>query len=431
MNKFRLGIALSLFCGVIFNCAALEANADSNDGVQHVNEKDLLPPGFSSWDELNMRQNVLNRAASTIERVSKGEEGFSGIEILPARNTLSLYWHGKLPSAVREEVINKNPLPVHISVVSADYSRGQIQQAISEIEKMLPLKREPLVTRIAPMEDGSGVRVWTEAPVGKLAETEYLKEFKVPVFLSHGDRLENTASPASRDTDISPYWGGARYYGNGSCSTGFAAVDHNTKYPVMLTAAHCVEVGAKVMVGDSYPLKLNPDGTLNWHQVGKAYVKSPTHDSAAIDMPSSPSIYRGSVGSSARGLVAGQVKAYKGSYVCAGGASSGENCGLLVSATGATAIDKEGKPYEYNLSIAASAPGGLAVAGGDSGGPVFYPLARSTSVKAAGIISGGLRSVSCSGVESPAPPQDCYNELAFVPLQDVLDVTLTDLSIAP
>lgn len=118
--------------------------------------------------------------------------------------------------------------------------------------------------------------------------------------------------------------------------------------------------------------------------------------------------------------VANKGAARKGKRFCTSGANSGVHCALSVYTTNSRVKYASGQ-IVFGIVKAQRLSSGIAVAQGDSGGPVFGPHAGSwVKVQAVGLISGGATSVTCpslavSGVR-------CFKKVYFQPVNAALDI---------
>ena len=114
--------------------------------------------------------------------------------------------------------------------------------------------------------------------------------------------------------------------------------------------------------------------------------------------------------------VTGSATNNVGDYVCADGANSGAHCNIL--------IDNDNTSLTVNIYrmyslITGSAPSGsIAVAGGDSGGPVFSSTDYTKPGRIAkGVIVAGVFTKTCPATEVGTT---CYTRLFYSPIRPIL-----------
>jgi len=205
-------------------------------------------------------------------------------------------------------------------------------------------------------------------------------------------------STASRQTDTSPYWGGALIHTPGLlCSDAFAWAIYYTAGNALLTAAHCIASGGNVTI-DQLAGTVTASSDENWSTTaGTQYYTGQSiyrGDVALIRLKSGFSstnqIYRGGVNSSTHSTVTGRRTRYSAlnDWVLAGGARTGE--------TGPYQVVDTHADWLYNLDCGncwvknitrAGADSPPCIDEGDSGGSVFVSPVGS-GITAAGTISG-------------------------------------------
>jgi hypothetical protein len=219
-----------------------------------------------------------------------------------------------------------------------------------------------------------------------------------------------SAGAASRDTDASPFWGGALITTRQSipggeillnCTTGFAW--NAGGQAAMLTAAHCISRGGSV----SYPYYPNA-GTVssgteeNWDDTyGTRYYTGQSvyrGDVALIRYRSSygsaPYIYSGGPGSSTSSAVAAMAsrRSQLGDAACVNGVVTGQWCGMVTAAgVNAWYLVNGVNVWARNV-VRAEALGNTCPTHGDSGAPVYRVLSAGR-VAAVGIFSGSFPQV--------------------------------------
>jgi streptogramin lyase len=283
-----------------------------------------------------------------------------------------------------------------------DFSRSELETAqLALDEKLSSYFKEGLVqSALDPSVDAVIVRVPSSIGDATLVQLEQtVKGIGVAVEVRKLPDSVFEAAPtgcneAIRKCDL-PVRGGEFIYGGpfgGNlyeiCSAAFRANGYDgRKY--ILTAGHC----AKENSGNGNPIwswiaqdpsgNSHSIGTLSqWHYPGKDWAKIDATGSWA-DTPPWPTILA-YWGATQEYPVVGEAKSYKGQTLCHIGANTGASCGI---------VREEGVNVEYDdgnkLNSMFEVVGqGLALGGGDSGGPV---IANNIAL---GITSGGFSAYS-------------------------------------
>ncbi len=208
----------------------------------------------------------------------------------------------------------------------------------------------------------------------------------------------SSSTNANRDSDSPPFWGGARFYPDATCTTGFAW-NVGSGVSGMLTAGHCAPAGATDVDYDNYwdvgsirsGYEENWDATYgtrcfpgqNVYRGDLALVRYRSTYS------SGPYAYTGGPHTSTASAVDGTASRWSqvGDAACVNGHVTGEWCGM-VTATGANIryIFDGINVWARHVNIALAA-GNTCPTKGDSGAPV-YRRVSSSRIAAVGIDSG-------------------------------------------
>src|SRR5215475_2046074 len=329
-----------------------------------------VPGGFTSWAELFATQDKLNAAANRI--LATGSAGYAGVVAAPDSHQLRVYWKGAVPAAVTSLA---GQLDVPVTFLPARFTQRQL---VTEARR---LAADARVATAAPKADGSGVEV--AVTTTRRSATDVLGTARVPLTVTAGQRPHTMFS---RQNDIPWFWGGSRYNTPvGGCSNGFALSVPGSANVYEISAGHCGDNGQ----GATIPGQPSPTGTIT--------ADNNARDTLAISYPAGVygAIYNGPWNSSTGVGVGGAVADFVGNFVCTGGASSGEHCGIQVQA-----VDQfVNVGYIIGPETRAALPAGqCAVAPGDSGGPA-YSYRADGRVDARGTISSGITgTATCPGV---------------------------------
>lgn len=337
-----------------------------------------LPAGFASWESLFDEQHRLNLIADRI--VAAGRGGLAGVVVDPENHDVRLHWKGQLPDAVRLAV-EAGRLQAPVQVLPATHTALELE---AEAQRWLD---SGLVTDAYGKPDGSGVAIEVAGPPAAAppalpggARTAFTVTYggERPVPLT-GDPAGSGAGvaspfPHSRQFDISPYWGGARFISPVTmCSTGFSVTDAEG-YPSMLTVGHCGEPGHEVTTG--------------WPQdvMGQIWWDWDHHDIALMWIYANvgPHVYTGPWNSNTGRKVVGAASNYPGNFVCTNGATTGEHCAVKMYYV---------SPSDVQIKAKRSKNGACSASHGDSGGAVITQHVGIAWGKA--LISKGWESVPC------------------------------------
>ncbi|MEV7229791.1 hypothetical protein AB0M79_22600 [Polymorphospora sp. NPDC051019] len=346
-----------------------------------------VPGGFATWSELVDVQTRLNAVAEKI--ASARNAGFAGIVAAPENREVRVYWKGDPGGTVRSLITDLNRT-VPVRLLPARFSEVELAGAARRLAAV------PNVVNVIPKVDGSGVQLTVTGDSAQVGMAPAVRESAVPVSVVTGERPVATHS---RQADISPYYGGGRFWSPiGACSTGFAI---NLGGPQqMLTAGHCGENGQTVTTGAGVPM-------------GSIHSKILCQDIEIIDAPSFGRVFKDLAPGSV--AVSGTADSFVGNWVIPNGASSGELGGVQVTAVNLF-LAVNGIPCDTvgPLIQARQVAGRCAVAPGDSGGPVIAYRPDGTA-NALGTITAGQNPVPNSACPSAiyAPG---YNYVYYVPI---------------
>lgn len=288
-------------------------------------------------------------------------------------------------------------LAEHVDLVTGKMSRTQIEAAKNDVfDLAIAPKYDDANAWQTEVDITSGkVTLRAEQLTSSLAEA-IVAEFgtdTVQIFM--GPRPESNPQ-ANRDSDTSPFYGGAwiSTASYGHCTDAFSW--HSGSTDMMLTAGHCLNVGG----GSSTPAQSMGSTTAssreNWKNgTGTTYLTGQSvyrGDIALITLNSSRTstyrMYRGASGSSSSAVVSEMWSraAQPGDQYCTGGSVSGEICGWTVDAADVNHEYSNGEVVRS--AVESTHRTGWCVRPGDSGGRVYTVKADGT-IAAKGIHSGG------------------------------------------
>lgn len=313
---------------------------------------------------------------------------------------LTLYYSGTLPPKMSAAVAEARAYG-SVKVEPAAYSFAKLQSNSDKITSAA-VKAGSDIQAVHLAYNGSGLTVerlstgaaatmaGKRARLGLAAAVPAQQIVKgaqvdVPVTITTGS---TTIEPAStRTDDFAPWNGGGRWesWRNGAaraaCTTGFGT-KNNAGERFVLTAAHCGTPPDYARQGLG--------GTLEY--MGPFYQQSVAYDLAIIRANGSALIFDGGTSTSTTKNVAGWAYWASNQLVCQSGVTSGTVCGIRQQNSTDVVMgccDSDGD-QGYTIRGLIRSPrdgGGVAVRGGDSGGPVF--TISGTNVIAKGITSLG------------------------------------------
>jgi hypothetical protein len=349
-----------------------------------------------------------------------GGDGFAGISVAPEKGELALYWNGTLPAQV-QRAVDQARHEVGVRVLPAAHSERELLAVTQELVK------EPGVTSVGPKVDGSGLRLGYAGNLASAKSVPAIRDAGVDIDVERREYMrpaelavppQCALMPVDRQVDWCPYSGGATFtIGGRRCTTGWPvrySSPSGGSEQYQLTAGHC---------GSNGQTAENGAGA----EMGPVVGDNDSRDVMLIKTPSAPTIFAGDWRSNTLRSVRGATGNYVGAYVCTSGSVSGQHCGLRVEATNQW-IDMETGPGESHivspLVLAASVDGSVAVAKGDSGGPV---AAQASPVPAIGFgLPYGVGTISAGDTDVPCPrgtvaqATTCFQHVWYAPLQESL-----------
>jgi hypothetical protein len=344
-------------------------------------------------DELARAQEPLVAAATAIAGHDPERQALGGLRLEVKRGAVEVYWKGKVPEAVREEIAKQTDNGVTVVLRPAKYSGSELDTAVKTIIE--ERERYPGLAVVGPRPEADGLVGYFSDPK---AATEY--RFPVPVTI---EAAPDGTIPLTRNNDTPPFWGGAAAVSGagGGCTTGFAVAQRVFGIEIsrgVLSAGHC-----------------DPGGGTTWttptgRTIGRAGGRIFPSDSIYIRASSSGRFYTGGVTSNTSKQVVGPTPNFPGQFVCTEGASTGEHCFVMNFLVGAAAI-VAGLPA-FGVTLAVNITGAIAGGNGDSGGPVVVSANPFVGL-AAGLISFGIGG-------SPCPVGTCSPVVGYIDINWVL-----------
>jgi len=361
--------------------------------------------------------------------------GYGGLVADVPTRTLRLYWHQMVPPPAEiMEIVAAPGRPVTVELLDAPFGRLNLNEArdllVANADSLDGQLCGFLHTFLVP-QDASAVVVRIEPDYELTDPAAYISTAQSILTALAGYPVRVELAPAFEDTigrrdDGSPWYAGAaikEVNKAGGCSSGFGVVKDTSKW--VLTAAHCFKDGVKVEtvagteIGKVSDLreKMDTERISADAVAGRTYVKGVnSNESLQVNAPGWNMV---------------------GLFVCTSGAATGMNCHLKITDLDAK-VRKLLKVVAENQVIADATKQrwdaknekwipGVAVGGGDSGGPVILiSNDPTTNHEAAGIISAGESAnnflqnhkVACNmGHKSDGR---CYSRIAYTAIRPIL-----------
>ncbi|MDZ7577768.1 MAG: hypothetical protein U0904_06295 [Candidatus Nanopelagicales bacterium] len=357
----------------------------------------------------------------------KGPEGFGGVWLDPDVGSVTFAWKGEPGRRVARKLA-RPPKGVSVTVTSAAYTQAELDVATGKLwERCGKLRRSTgwSLVESSPSQTGSGLDAEVVAVSGadqdglKSTRGVFSKAVGVPVTVTKGERV--TLAQGPRWKPDQPWRSGAALLTplGRLCSSGVAGKDKGGRN-VFITAEHCGEVkGGKyyAMDGNNPPKKGS--------KFGEVWDVLPKHDTALVGATGKVTalIYTGdwNAPKSKYKVVGSAGDSQVGDYVCTSGANSGVHCKLKVTKTKTCAASKGKIPFCPWVKAVASS--GIAVAEGDSGGPVFMGPGKKKQEdkrQVRGTISGGRDFYACPSGSVAIPGNLCSSRVYFAPIKKAL-----------
>ena len=275
-------------------------------------------------------------------------------------------------------------------------SFGQLEEIKHEVTTLAAagVADADLIYQTAPDHKSNRIVITMSAMSERLLKT-LASRYGTEAIAVQIDPDHRMASSGSRQTDSSPFWGGASInVPVGGCTSGFPW--YASGVYAMLTAAHCAPSGGSVATLSQSMGTVTSASEENWSTSNgtEYYTGQSTYrgDVALVRIPSPKSsgaaIYRGASDSSTFSIVKSMWSRSPvvGDSFYTGGSVSGELGSWSVTLIG---MDKWYVGDGFNVwarNVTEGSRSGSCIQHGDSGGPVFTTTTGGVSAK--GIISG-------------------------------------------
>ncbi len=340
-------------------------------------------------------------------------ENFASVRLVD-QSIVHVHWKGEVPDeALRLVKSIFGDLPVQIDNVR--FNRNELNDAKNlAYEKVGALFDRNLVTSvsISSLSDESGIEIQLDAvspSTVKSAESILGLNQQVPIEVVDTNLASSLS--LSRTLNASPFNGGSYFVypngevGNLTCSTGFGVESNVNGEDFLLTAQHCFS-------GQISAVSIYNYGNQSGGPIATRSSYSPLYNSAldsALMKPSSGvssnKIFTFGYNSSTTEAISGSANPYLGQPLCTNGGNSGEHCQVIVDDLDQsyTVRGINGRILTFPHLVSASllptvvSQGGIAVAQGDSGGPIIQRayVGGATANYAVGTITAEYNFANC------------------------------------
>jgi hypothetical protein len=360
--------------------------------------------------------------------------GLSGVEVDALARTVDVYWAGPVPASVTALATTAG---VTVRVHRSRYSQASMDAAADSLMTRWQQGHAAGVdglalSSIVQPATGEGLKLGIsfadhtrKTTPSKLTATltQSLSTMSSAVAISSIEPTSDFTPSTGRQDDFAKWYGGSRYINKRDpndnrtwsyCSTGYTVITASGAQR-MMTASHCFASG----IGNLF----TPTGTLfaTSDNVARS-LPSAQLDSAMVETAGAGllgRVYVGPYDSATSRAVSGYEWVSVNDSVCGSGATSGLRCALNVKDRVLLHYCERSECFDTRGWLAYNPQVGMAVAGGDSGGPVInYRSDGTAGIK--GIIAAGQIDVTCpaSGLD-PAVTHRCLNKLFFVSTSDL------------
>ena len=378
--KLRILISLSVIA-VCFAPGSSYAQPTTLASAAVLSDFSDLIPSAEQIDSISERDLTANQEAvqSLAERIrTSGGSALSGLVVNAVTLDIWTWWNPRVP----EEVLQMQTGDVRVHTAVAEYTRAELESASRQLFAVLNGNSADMPYSVSINGDGSGITVSGEsapqaaeyslaiATIGIDASDVAVTE--APTSEPYAMRQDATSMGGAGGV---PTWStGWRY-----CSTAFAVLNGANGF--LLSAGHC-----------------DTTGNLLWKTGNKAATLTPGGSYVSVSLAADSLLMNATGGTSGRVFVGGIQSVTTlpvsgtganniGDTVCTSGANSGEHCNLVIVNDALSVQCVAGYTYPCTMIRAAQQNGGVAIAHGDSGGPVY--VKNATSVVARGVISQG------------------------------------------
>lgn len=425
MKKIQIAkIVLFALFTAIFSSAPHTIPAANADVESHA------PANQELWPEAFKFAMLLQRAAVSplTGTSSEGFRGFGSVVPNLRDGSVDIYWAGDT-SPELNEFLDAQGSNLAVRIHSVEHNFEEL--ALATIESV---SLSSQISSASVLPDSSGISVQiSDLPESAAIElkNEISQKIDMPVELAGYELV--TPAVASRNTDSSPYSGGALFQaGTKMCSSGFGVVNNATQLKYILTAYHCFyqqasPTAVKASGSGATIGTWNSSSSLNLQSLDSSMYR-PTGGIATN------TVFVGGPTSTLKAGIYGALTNVVGMSVCTSGGNTGEHCTTVIDSLFSTIQLRDANSNVlYTVSNVVTGhvtTAGSGFAGGDSGGPVYGVDTSliSAPYRASGIITAGAQPQTCVG-QPALSGSKCYATEYWVDAQSLF--AALNLSIAP
>jgi hypothetical protein len=380
------------------------------DGAAKTPSRPAPPLPAATGARMKRQGDLLPAAQELARQARSADSDIAGVRVDASAGAVHVYrTDPKKPLALPAAVGSAGKVVVH----SARFNRTRISQTVDAVTRDADALADRSVTveSVGPNVDGSGVSVSVVA-----ADTAGVERAEKELRSRYGDiiaRVNRVQPRAPEDSlffagprfnDSEPWSGGDRIHSlDAGCTSGISALLNDAK--VMLTAAHCGDIGTTFLNGPGY------DG--NYRVIGDMVYDNGDTDIGAIGVSDAwPFVNVGAAEDSYQVIIDSWATPVVGETLCQSGSYSGEVCDLEVVDTGQRTCLKRnifGKCKQWSGNFAdvinMNGPSVPAAGHGDSGAPVYQRGAPSAGYgSAVGLVHGTLTGNAAANFPDYYPP---------------------------
>ena len=424
MSKFTTTTALLAAVATATLSGGMSATASSVETVPPSDSSTQFPMDLS--EEFMKNQETLGKLISwTLEQPEVAKSGYIAQVNDAANLSVRLLWHGE-DDLLTAAIAKAADLGITVSVEQRPYSLTEIASIaytlldakdsfravgfdITAVEGVAADSADISVLGF-PTESARSITGENDA----LGAAEALAQKLTPASVTVStDGADIGLTNGSRSDPAPPFWAGSsmeRYIAPTTdiCTTGFSIMYQGL--PRATTARHC----------DALPYS-TPNGSYSY---GNSITTSSDGALRVLQSTGGARMFDGpwNVGANT-GLDKGLYGLYDvglNGVICTSGSISGSHCNLKV--TNMAVFINDGYGNVSTISATQQTAGQIAVAGGDSGGPVFIPYypPGDYNVSAVGIMQAGRDgTTNCGPVKFTGI--DCYRTVLFTSMRTALN----------
>lgn len=413
-------------------CCVASISAVSANSAEDPPKPVVTDEGASGPDDRPSKLEPFKREILLLGQSRPGS-GYAYLRVDQDAERIDVWWRGPIDEDIRRVIEAARQAGVTVEEHAAVRSAAEMNERSRRFADNPRLKGDQIrITRVWAEPDQSGFHIHYSTPrtdkeqAGQRARQIAQEESGVPILTA-----EERGGPkpvATRPADIPSWWGGSFMdsdaTGSPICSTGFAVErTSGTNISRMLTAYHCDGENTQGAPSnwrtyDGNRLMFNDQQVYRYQIYNQ---DSLLLDPAVDGEETAGRIYTGGIDSNTSEAIVGYTLNADEEMIRVGGANSGERF-ARIKLIGVSGFCFDSSVYwcEEGLVFQEENDQNFAIAGGDSGGPVFTHVpGTDPGSHARGIISGGYTTVTCPiTLQDPEP---CYSDGIFYGIWRIMD----------